>query len=99
MKIVREIHCTTRPNTNAIATDRNIEIIIVNAFSVFRSSMMLVSIVPELILNIDIMNAAPNSSNTIETVVEVGRPRVLKRSSKNTSLITTAKKMHITSLK
>ena len=35
----------------------------------------------------------------IDTVVEVGRPSELKRSSRNTSLITTARNMHITSLK
>ena len=39
------------------------------------------------------------SDPSIDTVVEVGRPRELKRSSRNTSLITTARNMHITSLK
>ena len=37
--------------------------------------------------------AAPKSSNTIETVVEVGRPKVLNRSKRITSVIITAKNM------
>ena len=37
--------------------------------------------------------AAPNNSNTIETVVEVGIPRVLKKSSNRISVIITAMKI------
>ena len=42
-------------------------------------------------------NAPPNSSNTIETVVEVGRPSELNTSSMITSVTITAMHMHITS--
>ena len=43
--------------------------------------------------------AAPNSSNTIETVVDVGIPRVLKKSNNNMSVIITAIKIIIISEK
>ena len=39
--------------------------------------------------------AAPNNSKTIETVVEVGIPKVLKTSNNNISVIITAIKMYI----
>ena len=41
----------------------------------------------------------PSSPNTIETVVEVGIPSVLKMSSRMTSVALTARKTHITSAK
>ena len=41
--------------------------------------------------------AAPNSSNTIETVVEVGMPKVLKKSNNKMSVIITAMKMKMIS--
>jgi hypothetical protein len=41
--------------------------------------------------------AAPNSSKTMDTVVEVGRPKVLKRSSSRISVIMTARNMVISS--
>ena len=47
----------------------------------------------------DITTAAPNNSNTIETVVEVGIPSVLKKSSSKMSVIITAIKMIMISLK
>ena len=43
--------------------------------------------------------ALPNSSKTIETVVEVGSPRELKVSSSSTSLTITAKKITMISAK
>jgi hypothetical protein len=43
------------------------------------------------ILNRETATAEPNNSNTKETVVEVGKPKVLKTSSKITSVIMTAK--------
>ena len=43
--------------------------------------------------------AAPSSSNTIDTVVEVGIPKVLKRSSKMMSVSITARKMTMISSK
>ena len=39
--------------------------------------------------------AAPNNSKTIETVVEVGIPKVLNTSNSNISVIITAIKMYI----
>ena len=41
----------------------------------------------------------PNSSKTIDTVVDVGMPIVLKTSSNTTSVSITASRMHITSAK
>ena len=46
-----------------------------------------------------IATAAPKSSKTIETVVEVGIPKVLKKSNNSTSVIITAIKMIMISLK
>ena len=43
--------------------------------------------------------ALPNNSKTMETVVEVGRPRELKVSRRTMSAIMTAKKIIITSVK
>ena len=43
--------------------------------------------------------AAPNKSKIMETVVEVGRPKVLNKFKSSTSPIITAKKISITSLK
>ncbi len=47
----------------------------------------------------DIATAAPNNSNTMETVVDVGIPRVLKKSNNRISVIITAMKMNIISSK
>src|SRR5690606_25254774 len=47
----------------------------------------------------DMAIEAPKSSKTIDTVVEVGSARELKRSSNNTSVIITAKKRIIISSK
>ena len=41
--------------------------------------------------------AAPNNSNTIDTVVEVGIPKVLNTSSNKMSVIITAIKMNMMS--
>jgi len=43
--------------------------------------------------------AAPRSSKTIDTVVDVGIPNVLKPSSKMTSVIITARKINMISEK
>ena len=69
-----------------MATERNIEMMIVIALSVFS--------IPNPWPDDEskaVMNDAPSSSNTIDTVVDVGKPNELKRSSRNTSLITTAR--------
>jgi hypothetical protein len=52
-----------------------------------------------LILMRAIATEAPNNSNTIETVVEVGIPKVLKKSRSSMSVIITAIKMNMISLK
>ena len=44
-------------------------------------------------LRIETATAAPSSSKTIDTVVDVGRPKVLNRSSRMTSVNMTARKM------
>ena len=41
----------------------------------------------------------PSRPNTIDTVVDVGIPKVLKMSSRMTSVALTDRKMHITSAK
>jgi len=46
-----------------------------------------------IILSAETATAAPRSSKTIETVVDVGRPYELKRSSRMTSVSITARKM------
>ena len=50
-------------------------------------------------LSNEITTAAPNSSNTTETVVDVGIPIELKKSSKRISVIRTARKMMMISSK
>ena len=45
----------------------------------------------------DITTAAPNKLNTMETVVDVGSPSVLKKSNNNISVIITAMKMSMIS--
>ena len=82
-----------------MATERKIPIITVKAFSVFIKSAILKPVSSEANLIKAIIQEAPNNSKTIETVVEVGNPNVLKISNKITSLITTERKMHITSRK
>ena len=52
----------------------------------------------EILINA-MTTAAPSSSNTMETVVEVGIPIVLKKSSNRMSVIMTAKKMIMISSK
>ena len=49
------------------------------------------------ILTIDIAKAAPSNSKTIDTVVDVGKPKELKMSSRMTSVIITARNIHMTS--
>ncbi len=85
------------PNTNAIATERKIPTITDSAFSVFIKSPMPNVLSGALILNKATTNVAPSSSNTMETVVEVGIPRVLNMSSNIMSVTITAMNMAITS--
>ena len=69
-----------------MATERKIEIIIVMALSV----LSIPNPSPDDESNA-VMNDAPSNSNTIDTVVDVGKPSELKRSSRKTSLMTTAR--------
>jgi len=88
------------PTENATTTDNNIPIMISVAFSVliyFTTSEKEPLSAPILIRAM--ATAAPNNSNTIETVVEVGIPSVLKKSSNKISVIMTARKMIMISLK
>ncbi len=83
-----------------MATERNIPDIIVKAFSVLMKSGIVNKLFPECIILIaDAAIEAPSNSKTIETVVDVGNPSVLKRSSRITSVMTTERKMIITSEK
>ncbi len=83
-----------------MATERKIPEIIANAFSVFSSCTNCRESVGSLkIINIEIAKEAPRSSKTKETVVDVGNPRVLKKSSRKTSVIMAATKIYITSAK
>ena len=85
------------PKTNAIATDRKIPIITERAFSVLSKSSN-----PRAPADCDTFTTAttkvaPSSSNTIDTVVEVGMPKELNTSSKMMSVTITAIKMQIKS--
>ena len=102
VKTMRAIHCTMIPSKNAIATDRNMPRITEMAFSVFsrspnESNVPSAAIAPLSICNRAMAKAPPSSSNTIETVVDVGMPSVLNTSSSTTSVTITARNTHITS--
>ena len=86
------------PTTKAIATDTKIAIIIVNALLVFIISPIFISGCPEVFINA-IATVPPISAKTMETVVEVGSPRVLKISRRTILDAMTAKNMNITSSK
>ena len=92
------MYCTTVPATKAIATERKMAIITESAFSVFIMSPRLsIPVSSPIIFRIARTNVPPSSSNTIETVVEVGSPNVLNMSSSTTSVTITARKIHIRS--
>ena len=67
-----------------------------SALPVFKSSGK-VSEASPAIFTTAMAKVAPKSSNTIETVVDVGMPRELKMSSKIMSVTITAIKMHMSS--
>ena len=92
--------CIIAPTENAIKTESKIPKIISVALSVliYSPSCKSESLLLEIFI-IDITTAAPKSSNTIDTVVEVGIPRLLKISSSMISVIITAINMIIISLK
>lgn len=85
------------PTVKAMATERRMPVTISNALSVLMKSHT-VSVIWSLeILKRAVATAAPRMPNTRETVVEVGRPNVLKVSRRITSLIITPRNSSITS--
>ncbi len=97
VNIERARNCTTVPNTNAMATDRNIPRITDSALPVLSSSETPSAPGSPHILISAITNAAPSSSKTIDTVVEVGIPSELNTSRRMMSVTITAMKIHIRS--
>ena len=91
----------TAPTENEITTDKSIPLIMVIALSelIYLPISASVSVSDSSILKIDITTEAPKSVKTIETVVEVGNPRVLKKSSSKISVMITAIKMIMISSK
>ncbi len=90
VKTSRDINWTNVPNTKAIATERNMPSITERALSAFNKSPIPSSLPGAAILNNATTNVAPNSSNTIDTVVEVGIPSELKISNNMMSVTMTA---------
>ena len=86
------------PKKNAIATETKIAMMTVNALLVFIRSPIARSGSPEVFINA-IATVPPSSSNTMDTVVEVGSPKELKISSRTMSEAMTANKINIISLK
>jgi len=79
------------PATKATTTDINIPEMMANALPELMYSAKLPALFFQMIYS-ETATAAPNSSKTNDTVVEVGSPSVLNISSKMTSVIMTAKK-------
>ena len=77
-----------------MATDRKMPKITERAFSVFSKSLKASPVASVAIFMIDTTKVAPSSSKTIDTVVDVGSPRVLNTSSRMMSVTITAMKMH-----
>jgi hypothetical protein len=84
----------------AMITERRIAVIISSAEEVFIYWLISAKVDPAaVILMMEIATAAPSNSKTIDTVVEVGRAKVLKKSSRMISVIMTARNMIMISLK
>ncbi len=85
----------------ATMTERNIPEMMSTAFSVlmYWDRLARVWSSATMIFMMAMATAAPNSSNTMETVVDVGMPKVLKKSSNSTSVTMTAMKMIMISSK
>ena len=81
-----------------MATETKMAMITVSAL-LLLSSMPSVSPSSPPILSRAITKDAPSSSNTSETVVEVGIPMLLNMSSTTTSVTITARKIVITSFR
>ena len=84
------------PKKNAMATERKMPSITDKAFSVFSKSCN-PRPMPPAILTRATAKAAPRSSNTIDTVVDVGIPKELNTSRSMMSVTITAINMHIRS--
>ena len=85
----------------AKTTDNSMPKIIVMAFSelIYFDKLYIVSVSEDTIFINAMATAAPNSSKTIETVVDVGIPKVLKKSRSSISVTITAMKIIMISLK
>ena len=94
------MYCTTTPATKATTTEMRMPDTMARAFWLLMKSPSWESRMSEVeILMRAAATAPPSSSKTMDTVVEVGRPMELKASSSRTSVIITAKKMMMISLK
>src|SRR5690606_15408616 len=88
---------TRTPEVKAIKMDRKIPEIIENVLSILMYCRLAeTGSFFSMVNNKPTIQAAPSNSNTIETVVEVGNPRVLKTSRSTISVSITAKKIHNT---
>ena len=94
----RAIYCTTVPKKKAIATETKIARITDKALSVFSNCPNSKEWSPAIFM-IDNANVPPKSSNTKETVVDVGIPNELNMSRSTTSVSMTAMRIHIISVK
>src|SRR5690606_30858236 len=95
--ISRDRYIINEPTTKAIAIETNIPLIIASALPLLIYSPRLL---PESVVQIETSataTAAPNNSKTRETVVDVGNPKVLNRSSSIMSVSITARKSIIIS--
>ena len=93
------MYCRTIPKKKAMATETNMAMIMPSAFSVFIRSPTVSPVVSFASFRSTNAVVPPSSSNTRETVVEVGSPRLLNMSSRITSEIITARKMNISSFR
>ena len=82
-----------------MATDTNMATITCSALSVLMRSPICSSPLLFIVLMMASAKVPPSNSNTIETVVEVGRPMVLKTSSSTTSVSMTASDIHMISFR
>ena len=81
-----------------MATETKMAMMTDKALSVLMSCPMFIPSSPKVLMSAR-ANVPPSSSNTMDTVVEVGRPIVLNTSSSTTSVSITASRIHITSSK
>ena len=96
MNTTRDSHITATPVKKAMATLTKMAMITLSALSLLSSASK-VRLGSACILSRARINVPPRSSNTSDTVVEVGSPSVLNMSSTMTSVTMTARKMVITS--